>query len=178
MAISETIQEVRGVFPSDAALQDAIGRLTRLGFDRASLSLPAANPAPQDATPSGGAENPNTEDDSRQARTLHSSMAATVGAMVGAGVTVATGGAAAVAAAAALGLGAAAGGAVSAGHTALDTMQSENRDAAAASGQLVLSALAPDANAVAKARAAMHEAGATQVESVQRQAGSIANRQP
>ena len=75
-SLSDTIQEVQGVFPNDRALQDAIGRLTRTGFDRAALSLPAANPAHADATPSHGAENPNTEDDMRQSRTLQSSMAA------------------------------------------------------------------------------------------------------
>jgi hypothetical protein len=171
--INDTIQEVQGIFPSDAALQDAIGRLTRAGFDRASLSLPAANPLPSQATPAAGAENPNTEDDTQQSRTLHSSMAASVGAVVGAGVTVATGGVAAVAAVAALGLGAAAGGAVSAAHMAADAAQSQHRDAAAAAGQLVLSAAAPDDEAVAKARAAMQEAGASRVEAVARKGGGL-----
>jgi hypothetical protein len=171
--INDTIQEVQGIFPSDAALQDAIGRLTRAGFDRASLSLPAANPRPLHATPTAGADNPETDDDAQQSRTLHSSMAASVGAMIGAGVTVATGGAAAVAAVAALGLGAAAGGAVSAAHAAADHAQTEHRNASAAAGELVLSAAAPDAEAVAKARTAMQEAGASRVEAVTRTGGSI-----
>jgi hypothetical protein len=171
--VHSAIREVQGVFPSDAALQDAIGRLTRAGFDRAALSLPALHPSPADATPSAGAQNPNTEDDTRQSRTLHSSMAASVGAMVGAGVTVATGGAAAVAAAAALGLGVAAGGAVSAAHMAADAAQSHDRNQAASQGELVLSAAAPTAGEVEKARFAMQEAGALHVTAVDRTTATV-----
>ena len=40
--LNESIQEVQGVFPSDAALQDAVGRLTRSGFDRAAKASRAA----------------------------------------------------------------------------------------------------------------------------------------
>jgi len=172
--INDRIQEVQGIFANDAALQEAIGRLTRAGFDRAALSLPAASPSPLEATPTAGAANPNTADDTRQSRTLHSSMAASVGAMIGAGVTVATGGAAAVAAAAALGLGAAAGGAVAAAHGVADAAQSLERNEAAGRGELVLSAAAPDALTVQKARAAMQEAGALRVEAVTRAGGGIA----
>jgi hypothetical protein len=171
--INETIHEVQGIFPNDAALQDAIGRLTRAGFDRAALSLPAANPHPEYATPGAGAENPNTEDDTRQSRTLHSSMAASVGAMVGAGVTVATGGAALVAAAAAVGLGVAAGGAMEAVHGAADAAQTSGRNTAATAGQLVLSAAVSDPDAVLKATAAMQQAGASRVEAVRRTGGSL-----
>jgi hypothetical protein len=171
--INNTIQEVQGIFPSDAALQDAIGRLTRAGFDRAALSLPSANPAPGEATPSAGAENPNTEDDARQSRILHTSMAASVGAMVGAGVTVATGGAALAAAAAAVGLSALAGGGVSAAHMAVDAAQAQSRTDSAAIGQLVLSAAAPDEESVQQARAAMQEAGASRIEAVSRRGGGI-----
>jgi len=172
--ITDSIQEVQGIFASDAALQDAIGRLTRAGFDRAALSLPMASPAPAQATPAAGAENPNTEDDTRQSRTLHSSMAASVGAMVGAGVTVATGGAAAVAVAAALGLGAAAGGAVADAHGVADAVQTRGRNEAAGRGELVLSAAAHDAARVHTARALMREAGALRVEAVTRVGGGIA----
>ena len=172
-SINDTIQEVQGIFPNDAALQDAIGRLTRAGFDRASLSLPTANPSYADATPSAGAQNPTTEDDMRQTRTLQSSMAATIGAMVGAGATIATGGAAALAGAAALGLAAAAGGGVAAAHMAVDSAQSQDRDAAAAKGALVLSATAHHEEDVQKAHLSMQEAGALRVETVQRTAGAI-----
>jgi hypothetical protein len=171
--INETIQEVQGIFPNDAALQDAIGRLTRAGFDRAALSLPAANPLPAEATPSAGAANPNTWDDTRQSRTLQTSMAASVGAMVGAGVTVATGGAALAAAAAAVGLGALAGGGVSAAHMAVDAGQTQGRNDAAAQGQLVLAAATPDEHSVQKARAAMQQAGASRVEAVARKGASL-----
>jgi len=171
--INDTIHEVHGIFPDDAALQDAIFRLTRAGFDRAALSLPAANPKPEDATPTAGAGNPTTEDDSRQFRTLHSSMAASVGAMVGAGVTVATGGAALVAAAAAVGLGVAAGGAMQAVHGAADAAQADHRDVAASAGRLVLSAAVSDPDSVLKATAAMQQAGATRVEAVRRTGGSL-----
>ncbi len=171
--LNESIQEVQGIFPSDAALQDAVGRLTRSGFDRAAISLPAANPEASDATPTAGAQDPNTEDDTRQSRTLQSSMAATVAAMAGAGVTVATGGAALVAAAAAAGLGIAAGGAVSAAHSAMDASQSQGRDDAAAAGQLVLSVSANDPDAVMKATMAMQAAGATRVSTVTRTGGAL-----
>jgi hypothetical protein len=171
--INDRIQEVQGIFPSDAALQDAIGRLTRAGFDRAAISLPAANPAAAEATPAAGAENPNTEDDVRQSRTLHSSMAASVGAMAGAGVVVATGGAALLAGAAALGLGAAAGGAMEAIHGTADRLQSEGREQAAAAGELVLAAAAHDPDAVLKATDAMQQAGATRIETVTREGGAI-----
>jgi hypothetical protein len=171
--LSEDLQEVQGIFPSDATLQDAVGRLTRSGFDRAAISLPEASPRAADATPSGGAQDPNTEDDMRQSRTLQSSMAATVAGMVGAGVTIATGGAALVAAAAAAGLGVAAGGAVSAAHTAMDASQSRDRDAAAAAGQLVLSVSASDPDAEMKATMAMQAAGATQVKTVVRTGGAL-----
>ena len=171
--LSEAIQEVQGIFPSNAALQDAVGRLTRSGFDRAAISLPDASPDADDATPSAGAQNPDTEDDTRQSRTLQSSMAATAAGMVGAGVTIATGGAALVAVAAAAGLGIAAGGAVSAAHSAMDDNQGRERDAAAAAGQLVLSATANDPDAVMKATMAMQAAGATQVRTVTRTGGAL-----
>ena len=39
-AMESLVQEVRGHFSTDAALQDALARLTLAGFDRASFSLP------------------------------------------------------------------------------------------------------------------------------------------
>jgi hypothetical protein len=171
--LPETIQEVQGIFPTDAALQDAVGRLTRAGFDRAALALPAANPHPSNATPSAGAENPNTDDDVRQIRTLQSSMAATAAAMVGAGVTIATGGAALAAGAVAVGLGAAAGGAVSAAQIAGDSAHGDAHDRAAAAGQLVLSAAAPNPDAALKATQAMQAAGATRVATITRDGNAV-----
>ena len=169
--LGEAIQEVQGVFPSNAALEDAIGRLTRSGFDRAAISLPIPSPGPAQTTPSAGAEDPNTEDDKRQTRTLQSSMAATAGAFLGAGVTIATGGLALPAVAAAAGMGLAAGGAVQAARAVSDSAQENQRNAAAASGQLVLSATAHDPDAVMKATMAMQAAGATRVQTVTRTGG-------
>jgi hypothetical protein len=171
--ISNTIAEVQGIFPSDAALQDAMSRLTLLGFDRAALSLPTASPRPGEATPEAGAEDPNTEDDARQIRTLQSSMAAAVGAAVGAGLTVASGGAALPAFAAAAGLGLASGGGVFAARTAANDAQHDSRDEAAASGELVLAVNLRDASEAAKAEAAMQEAGATRVAYVERTGAGI-----
>lgn len=171
--ISETIKEVQGSFPSNAALEDAIGRLTRSGFDRAAISLPAANPEAEDATPSAGAQDPMTDDDTRQVRTMRSSMAATAAAFVGAGVTAATGGAALVAVAAAAGMGLAAGGAVSAASVAVDNAETRARDKAAAAGELVLSVTAQDPDAILKATEAMLQSGATDVLTVTREGGGI-----
>ena len=171
--INNAIDEVQGIFPSDAALQDAVGRLTRAGFDRAALSLPVASPARGDATPNEGAANPDTEDDARQLRTLGSSTAAVVGAAIGAGLTVATGGAALPALAAAAGLGLASGGGVFAAATAASEGQSEERNEAAASGQLVLAVNLRDVNEASKAEAAMREAGASRVETVRREGAGI-----
>jgi hypothetical protein len=39
-AMAEMVEEVQGVFPSNAALQDAMGKLRMVGFDHADLSLP------------------------------------------------------------------------------------------------------------------------------------------
>jgi hypothetical protein len=172
-AIAESVVEVQAIFPSDAALQDAIARLTQAGFDRADLSLPHVAPSPSRATPEQGAANPDTETDARQERTLHTSMAGSVGALAAAGVTVATGGAAlaAVAAAAAAGLGV--GALVNAATTAGDRANSEARDRAAASGTLVLSARVTSAERARRARAAMAEAGETRIADVQRQTADV-----
>ncbi len=171
--IAATIQEVQGIFPSNAALQDAVGRLTRVGFDRAALSLPAPSPNAADATPTQGADDPTTNDDMQQTRTMQTSMAATAAAFIGAGVTAATGGAALVAVAAAAGLGLATGGAVSAVHFAANNAYDEKRDASAAAGELVLSATAHDPDAVMKATMEMQAAGATRVVTVTRDGGNI-----
>ena len=161
--LETTIQEVRGVFADDAALQDAIGRLTRVGFDRADLSLPDARPAASETTPEQGASDPDTEDDSRQMRTIHTSMAGSVGALAAAGLVIATGGAAlpAVAAAAAAGLGA--GGLANAASSASSTSQSNQRNEAAARGELVLSVRVRDVASRSRAETEMHAAGATAV---------------
>jgi hypothetical protein len=149
-AISDTIQQVQGIFASDEALQNAVGLLTREGFDRAALSLPVAHQAASAATPEGSALDPNTEDDQRQARTLGSSTAAAAGAMLGAGVVVATGAALA-------------GGSVFAATSAADASNHEGREASAAVGELMLAVTVRNPAEAAKAEATFRSAGATDV---------------
>ncbi len=171
--IAAEVHEVQAVFASDAALQDAIGRLREAGFDHADLSLPHAHPASQQATPEQGADDPVTEDDRQQVRTLGTSMAGTVGAFAAAAATVATGAAAAVVigAAAAAGVGAAAL-AHSAGDAA-DSAQHEERDDAARRGELVLSVRTTDAERRSRAETVLRAAGATRVEPVDRTTADV-----
>ncbi len=171
--IATTVDEVQGIFPSDHAMQDAIGRLTQAGFDRADLSLPVATPAVGQATPEQGAANPDTETDSRQERALHVSMAGSVGALAAAGVTIATGGAAAAALAAAAVAGVGAGAIVGAAHNAVEGAQQQARDKAAAAGQLVLSVRVTSPERVARAKAAMGAAGATRVAELTRTTADV-----
>ncbi len=168
------VEEVQGIFPSDAALQDALGRLRMVGFDHADLSLPATSPAVSDATPNQGAADPLTEDDSRQMRTMGTSMAGTIGAFAAAGATVATGGAAAVVIAAAAAVGAGSALAANAVGTAAKDGQEETRNEAAGRGELVLAVHAPTPEKRADAERIMREAGATSVESVKRDGGAVA----
>lgn len=166
--LTEMVDEVRGTFASDSALQDAISRLTLVGFDRADISLPDATPTSVDATPEQGAKNPNTEDDSRQTRTLHASMAASVGAMAAAGVVIATGGAALPAVAAAVAGGVALG-AVTEGITgATNAAQHGSREEAASRGELLLSVRLRDHAQHTAAETAMRDAGATDIAAIPR----------
>ncbi len=162
-AIGSSVHEVRGSFSSEAALEDAIARLTSAGFDRADLSLPTAHLTPRQMTPEQGADDPNTADDKRQIRTLQTSLAGSVGAIAAAGAVIATGGAAlpAVIAAAAVGIGA--GGLANAASTAGSDIQSEDRAAAAERGELILSVRINDAAGEMRASAELHAAGATDV---------------
>ncbi len=84
-AIAPEVHEVQAVFASNAALEDAIGRLREAGFDHADFSLPHAHPAAGEATPEQGADDPVTHDDQQQMRTMETSMAGTVGAFAAAG---------------------------------------------------------------------------------------------
>jgi hypothetical protein len=171
--LNDAINEVQGIFSTDAALQAAVGKLTLAGFDRAAISLPAASPHRDEATPEAGAADPITEDDARQVRTMGNSAAAAAGAMLGAGLTVATGGAAGVAMAAAVGLGAITGGAAVAATSAASKAGTNQRAASAAAGTLVLAVHTDGPADAAKGEAAMHEAGATRVERVRRTGGAI-----
>ena len=173
-ALTETVQEVRGTFPSDQAIQDAISRLEMAGFDRAAISLPDADPLPAQATPEQGAENPEAEDDSRQSRTLHTSMAASVGALAAAGAVVATGGLALPAVAAAIAGGVGLGAAAEGISKASDKLQHDTREEAAARGELLLSVHLRDPAKQGIAEQAMREAGASQVEGIVRASGRAA----
>lgn len=171
--LAATIEEVQGIFPSDATMQDAMGRLKMAGFDQADLSLPTTNPLASEATPEQGASNTLMEDDTRQARTLGTSMAGTIGAFAAAGATVATGGAAGVVIAAAAAVGAGSALAANAVGTAAKTSQEDSRDEAAAAGELILSAHAATPEKRKDAERIMLEAGASKVQSIQRDGGAV-----
>lgn len=160
------LHEIRGVFPTPEQMQAAIQRLEMAGFDRADLAVPEANPPIARSTPESGALPADTDDDARQARTLHTSTAAAMAALAGAGVTVATGGAAAPAVAAALVAGAAVGGATYAVSSAANQQEQVELDARAATGNLILSVRAPTAAKRSEAEAILRGAGATELQTL------------
>jgi hypothetical protein len=157
------VPEVQGMFTSDAALQEAIARLTGAGFDRADFRMPAAPRRPGEATKEEAETPPISEADARQARTLHTSTAASVGALAAAGATVATGGAAALAAAAAVAGGVGAGLLTKAATDTSSELEHEDRDAAAKKGELVLGVRAETPERRAQAEALLRAAGAAWV---------------
>lgn len=172
--LTEAVEEVHGAFPSDSALQDAISRLSMAGFDRAEISVPDSSPAPMRATPEQSAENPNTEDDSRQSRTLHTSLAGSVGALAAAGAVIGTGGAALPAVAAAVAGGVALGAAAQGLTSAADQAQHAEREEAARKGELLLSVHLRDPSRRGLAEQAMREAGASRIDVVKRLSGEAA----
>ncbi len=171
--LGDSVEEVQGIFPSDAALEDAIARLTLAGFDRADLSLPETSPPSRHATPEQGASDPVTDTDMRQTRTMGTSMAGSIGAMAAAGATIAAGGPVGAAIAAAAAAAAGTGLAANAVGNAADTVQSEERDAAAQSGRLILAVHAPDPSRRAVAQQIMLKAGATDARPVKRTGQAI-----
>lgn len=158
------LHEVRGIFSSSEQMQEAIQRLSASGFDRADLSVPEAGAPVTRSTPESGAMAADTEDDARQARTLHTSTAAAVAALAGAGVTVATGGTAAPAVAAALAAGAAVGGATYAVSSAANDREQAELEGRAATGRLILSVRAPTAAKRSAAEAILRCSGATDLQ--------------
>ena len=170
--MADSVDEVQGIFPSDAAMEDAIAKLTLAGFDRADFSLPTTNPAGGAATPEQGAATPMTDTDIRQARTMGTGMAGTIGAMAAAGATIATGGLAGVAIAAAAAVGTGSALAANAIGTAVKTSQVEDHEAAARAGELVLSVHVASAEKQGEAERIMRAAGATNVAAVTRTAAS------
>jgi hypothetical protein len=172
-ALNESVEEVQGIFPSDAAMQDAIAKLTLAGFDRADFSLPITHPAASQATPEQGAADPMTDVDMRQARTMGTSIAATVGALAAAGATIATGGAAGAVIAVAAAVGAGSGYAASTIGTVAKESQEAERDAAASAGELVLAVHAATAEKQANATRIMEASGATKVAAIARTTAAI-----
>jgi hypothetical protein len=145
-------------------MQEAIQLLSASGFDRADLSVPETGAPVTRSTPESGAMPADTEDDARQARTLHTSTAAAAAALAGAGVAVATGGAALPAVAAAVAAGAAVGGATYAVSSAANDQEQAELEGRAASGQLVLSVRAPTAEKRSDAESIMRGSGATDLQ--------------
>jgi len=160
------LRQVRATFDNPDQMQDAVGRLSVSGFDRAEMSLPSESGESGNTDLAADSKPVSTEEDARQARTLGASLAGTAAAFAAAGVTIATGGAAAPAVAAAAVAGGAAGGAAFAVHGAADQSEQHNREARAAAGDLVLTVHAKTAAKQQEAEAILRAAGATNVERV------------
>jgi hypothetical protein len=155
------VHEVRATFSSSDSMQDAISRLTMAGFDRADLSLPEAAPPVERSTPESGADVADTDEDARQARTVHTSTGAAAAAIAAAGVTAATGGAALPVVAAALAAGGLVGGGIFAASSAANNAEQQVRDDRAASGTLILAVRATTQEMRDKAEALLRAAGGT-----------------
>ena len=166
-ALKQTIQEVQGRFPDDATMQDALGRLTIAGYDRADFSLPEEQEGTT-PTPNESAENPVDDIDKAQMRTMGTSMAGYAGAVAVAGATLATGGAALLAVAGAAAVGAGAGIAANAAGNAVDQANVEDRNARGAAGTLILAVRARSPEKAAEIETLMRQAGATEVSAVTR----------
>ncbi len=169
-SVAGSVGEVQGVFPSDAAMEEAIAKLTLAGFDRADFSLPITSPSTSGSTPNQGADNLMTDTDMRQARNMGTGMASTIGAFAAAGATIATGGVAGVAIAAAAVVGIGSGLAANAIGTTAKDSQAEGHEAAARAGTLILSVHAETVEKKTEAERIMRAAGASEVASVVRTA--------
>jgi hypothetical protein len=167
-APNQGVEEIYGIFPNDATLHQAVDRLHDAGFDRSRLLIPTPVEGSATPEPVAATDNPKPEDDTRQLRTLHGSMAAAAASMAGAAVVVATGGAAMAAVAAAAGAGIVAGGGMFAANNAYDFAASDARDHAAAAGQLRLVVAVDEAAEKAIVEQVMRAAGATEVSSRRR----------
>lgn len=173
--LGDNIEEVRGTFPSDAALQQALMELRNANFDRQNLSLPDMSLHPGQQTPEQGADNPNDDQDNRQMRTMGAGMAAAAAGIAAAGIAVATGGAALPVVGAAI-AGMVGGGALAEGTSFLtDAAQSESREQAAREGRLVLSVRELDQERQQLAMEIMARTGATHVEPIVHNDGSFSS---
>jgi hypothetical protein len=161
-----SMQGVRATFASSGQMQDAVGRLSLSGFDRADLSLPSPGVIQGTETTEAGTKPASTDTDAQQARTLGASTAAAAAALAAAGVAIASGGAAAPAVAAAVVAGGAAGGAVFAAHHTGDIVEQAERDDRADSGELVLVVRATTEAKRSEAEAIVRAAGATDIETI------------
>lgn len=162
--LTDEVQEIQANFPTDATLQDAIGKLEHAGFDHADLSLP--DPHAPDVTPdSAGAA---TDDiDRGQLRTMASGMAGTTAGFAVAGALLATGGLAAPVIAA-IGGASAIGTVLATSGTsnAVDAAASTSRDKLGAEGKLILAVRIRSAELAIKAETILREAGATALKAV------------
>jgi len=166
-ALQDEVQEVQGHFPNDAALQDALGRLTLAGYDRADFSLPEDQPGTL-PTPNES-QNAATDDiDKTQLRTMASGMAGFAGAAAVAGATIATGGAAGVAALAAGAIGAGVMAATTGTGKAVDQADVDERNRKGAMGKLILAVRTGSAAQAQQVMQIMREAGAGEVSPVTR----------
>jgi hypothetical protein len=165
-ALKDHVEELQGHFPNDATMQDALSRLTLLGFDRADFSVPEPDPAV--ATPEQGADAAPTHVDNTQLRTMASGMTGSAAGMA-LGALAATGVVAIPVVAAAAGVGAlgAAAATTGVGVTA-EQAGAAARDRLGAEGKLVLAVRIRDAAHLGAAEAAMREAGATGITRVER----------
>jgi hypothetical protein len=74
----QSVEQTVGIFPTDAALQNAVGRLSTAGYSRNRLVTPAFD------TQAALTDAAKTEEDTRQLRTLRSSTTAAAASMAGA----------------------------------------------------------------------------------------------
>jgi len=160
------LKELRATFANPEQMQDAVGKLSLSGFDRADLSVPTESSGSEGPSIEAGSKPASTQEDAQQLRTLGASTAASVAAIAAAGITVATGGAAIPVIAAAVAAGSAAGGGAYALQGAANNAEQHDRESRASSGTLILTVRTPTAAKRAEAEAILHQAGATAVEAV------------
>jgi len=134
-----SLEDVRGLFPNEDTMSEAVSRLTRAGVDQSRMTLPHVAPGSMKQAQQAAVANPGTEEQTRQLRTLESSSAGAAAAMAGAAAVIATGGAAAVALAAAAGAGVMVGGGVFAARSAAEKANETSYKNESGDGQLVLS---------------------------------------
>lgn len=162
--LQDTVHEVQGSFPNDAAYQDALSRLSGAGFDRSTLSLlPPPEDAEQTPDEAGGAP---SNLDARQIRTMSSGLTGAAGGMGVAAVLASGGLAAPLVAAAAIASAVGVSAATTGAGVVADEAGSSERDRLGAAGKLVLAVRIANPEQASMAEAAMREAGASEVRQV------------